>query len=234
MPWYIGELPNYIPMCSKQRQATFAKKYSLSCWSYQSIFKDYGEGVRDWVIDAILKDHRELACHFYIPGIHVERLYIKQRSLWHKAWREGSKYLKFSIAPEFDAWNDISLLEGRRLQYRTMDLTQDMSDAGMNMIFLLLDIKAGGEKDLNFYSDFANQHDMRWVACNNSGARDPQTFKSMLEVMSKYHTKLDRRIGVIVNGPSSGTRIRSILRIFEGREVVISNAARIEVQRRLL
>lgn len=232
--WYKGHIDvNYIPVCRKFRQTEYARKYPLELWSFQSLMKDYGEGVRDWVKQAT-QEGRRLAMHFFVMGKHIDRIYYKQRTLWPKAWREISKYIEFAILPEPDCWYDIPLLQGRKLQHMAIDMGEDLMEAGVPCVWLLLDIKEGGERDIDWYANYANKRGMKYVACNNTGARDPQTFKEMLANMSAYHERLNPDIGVIVNGPGAQRRIRAVLRVFEGRQVVFANAARIERQRRML
>lgn len=234
MSWFKGDLPRYIPCVRKQRQAPFAREYPVEMWAYQSLLLDYGEGVRDWVKTACNEEQRTLAMHFFIPGLKLERLWLQQRHLWHKAWREIAPLIKFSVYPEFDAGYYVPLFEGRRLQYYTMKLGEDLHDADIPLIWLLLELKAGGDTDLDFYADYANAHDMRWVATNMQWAWGwgKQVVIEVLEVMAGYHKRLKPHIGVLVNGPSTDARIRAVMRVFEGREVVFSNSARIEVKRR--
>lgn len=231
MSWYLGELPPYIPILRRMRQGQFSKGYPIEAWGWQSIFKDYGEGMRDWIVKASSED-RKIACHFFVPGTKINRIYESQRDLWHKAWREGAKYLEFSFSPEFDIWYNMDLLEARKLQFKNMDLMNDMHSAEMKLIWLLLDVKAGGLEDINKYANHANKENMRWVATNLQGARNPSVFREMLIVMSQYHQRLDPNIGIVVNGPSSENRIRMIYRIFKGRKICICNAAKIEFRRR--
>jgi hypothetical protein len=194
--------------------------------------ENFGNGIRDWVKEAIQQEGRKIAQHFFIPGVSVERLFDTQRDLWHKVWREEAELLEFSIAPELDIWWDIPLLQGRQLQYKYMELLEDMHAADLKMIYLLLDIKAGGDKDIQHFADYANQNQMRWVSTNLQGARDKKTFIDMLQVMIKYNRLLHPEIGVLVNGPSAEDRIRAVLEVFPNREISFSNAARIERVRR--
>lgn len=231
MSWFVGDLPSFIPVCRKFRQTVFAKEYPVELWDYQAVCKDKGEGVREWAKEAT-QEGRSLALHFYIPGTKLDRLYDHYRDYWHKAWKEAANYVKFSLYPEFDCWYDAPLLEGKRLQYRTRDLAQDMHDAGMKMIWLLLETREGGSADINYYADYANSNHMRWVTHNLTGARQKSVFIEQLQVYASYNKQLHKDIGVIINGPSSEPRIRAVRRVFEGREVVITNAAKIEFKRR--
>lgn len=233
MGWYNGELPKFIPICRKRRQGMFSKEYPIELWDYQAVCRDAGEGVKDWVKEA-KQEGRKIAIHFYIPGTKIDRLFTQYRDFWHKAWREAAKYVEFSLSPEFDCWYTIPLLEGKILQHKTMELTKDMLEAGIPMIWLLLETKEGGIEDLKHYAGYANKHKMRWVTHNLTGARQKDVFFEQLQVYAKYHTLLNPDIGIIVNGVSSDKRIRMIKRVFKGREVVISNAARIEMRRRAL
>lgn len=232
MPWYRGDLPVYLPICHRKREEPFAMQCEIEVWSFQTLLQDQGEGVKPWVQDAA--GARKLAMHFFVPGNKVERIWEHQRHLWHKAWREAANYLEFSFYPEPDVWWDIGLMEGRRLQYIAGELGNDMHVAGIPMIWLLLDIKAGGKGDIDKFAGHANRQEMRWVATNLTGARDNTLFREMLEVLAAYHQVLAPKIGVIVNGVGAEKRIRHVLRVFRGREVVFSSNGRIERLRRAL
>lgn len=231
MNWYMGNLPGYLPILRKRRQGNFSKEYSIEVWSYQSLLKDFGNSVKSWVPEAV-QQGRQLAMHGFIPGKKIDRIYLNQRDLWHKAWREIVPYIKFSFCLEFDAWFGMPLLEGRKLQYRTRELASDMMEAGIPLIWLLLELKEGGKEDLEYYSSYANDRNMRWVSHNITGARHKSVFFEQLQVYAQYHELLNKDIGIVINGVGSESRIRAIKRVFTGREVVICNSSKIEVKRR--
>lgn len=232
MSWYDGPLPPYLPICHRKREEPFALDYPIEVWNFQTLLKDHGEGLKLWVAEAAKK--RRLAMHFFVPGNRVERLFLQQRSLWHKAWREAAQHLEFAFFPEPDVWWTVPLLEGRRLQSMAVELGKDMLHAGLSMIWLLLDIQAGGQEDIDFYSGFANQQNMRWVATNLQGCRNTAVFEEILAVLIRHHQVLNPDIGIVVNGVGAERRMRALLRVFEGRDVVFSSNGRIERQRRAM